>query len=78
MYRARGYSVGEFEERLEPFALGVSEGFSIDPAVGAGDVGAELAFSGALRSRVIDACEVVYDGYGCGLRLSPFADLPQF
>ena len=28
-----------------------------------------LALSGALHTRVVDACEVVDDGYGYGLRL---------
>ena len=37
----RGYSVGEFKEGLEPVDFGVAEGFDIDPAVGAGDDGAD-------------------------------------
>ena len=35
------YSIGEFEEGLEPVEFGVSEGFDIDPAVGARDDGAD-------------------------------------
>ena len=40
-----------------------------DTAVRARDDVANLALSGALHSRVIDAVEAVYDGYGYGLRL---------
>ena len=49
-----GYSFGEFNERIEPVEFGVSEGFDIDPVVGAGDDGAgcardDVSELGALR-----------------------------
>ena len=36
-----GIPLGEFVERLEPLDFGVSEGFDIDPVVGACDDGAD-------------------------------------